>query len=87
MDKIFKKYSNIVVINQKPGGIWRPKICMGDKTHRYYKYIKFHLNLRGDSKFLVDLTHIPSCWLDAVVGTTGSNTALCVFCPLIMLTS
>jgi len=32
------------------------KICMGDKTHRYYKHTRFHQNPRGDSKFLVDLT-------------------------------
>jgi len=32
------------------------KICMGDKTHRYYKHTKFHQNLRGDPKFLFDLT-------------------------------
>jgi len=29
---------------------------MGDKTHRYYKYTKFHQNPRGEPKFLVDLT-------------------------------
>ena len=32
------------------------KICMGDKTHRYYKHTKFRQNLRGDPKFLVDMT-------------------------------
>ena len=32
------------------------KICMGDKTHRYYKHTKFHQNPRGDPKFLVDMT-------------------------------
>jgi len=29
---------------------------MGGKTHRYYKHTKFRQNLRGDPKFLVDLT-------------------------------
>ena len=32
------------------------KICMSDKHHRYYKHAKFRQNLRGDPKFLVDLT-------------------------------
>ena len=32
------------------------KICLGDKTHRYYKHTKFRQNPRGDPKFLVDLT-------------------------------
>ena len=32
------------------------KICVGDGHHRYYKLTKFHQNLRGDPKFLVDLT-------------------------------
>ena len=32
------------------------KICMSDKHHRYYKHTKFRQNLRGDPKFLVDLT-------------------------------
>ena len=29
------------------------KICMGDKTHRYYKCTKFRQNPRGDPKFLI----------------------------------
>ena len=29
---------------------------MGSEHHRYYKHTKFHQNLRGDLKFLVDLT-------------------------------
>ena len=29
---------------------------MSDKHHRYYKHTKFRQNLRGDPKFLVDLT-------------------------------
>ena len=29
---------------------------MGDERHRYYKYIKFNQNPRGDQKFLVVLT-------------------------------
>ena len=56
--EIFKIF---VVINQKPCCIWA-KICMGGKTHRYYKHTKFRHNLRGDPKFLVDLT-----WNDPIV--------------------
>jgi len=32
------------------------KVGMGGEHHRYYKHTKFHQNLRGDPKFLVDLT-------------------------------
>ena len=32
------------------------KICMDDEHHRYYKHTRFCKNLRGDPKFLVDLT-------------------------------
>ena len=32
------------------------KVSMGVKTHRYYKHTKFRQKLRGDPKFLVDLT-------------------------------
>ena len=35
---------------------------MSDKHHRYYKHAKFRQNLRGDPKFLVDLT-----WNDPIV--------------------
>ena len=37
------------------------KICTSDKHHRYYKHTKFRQNLRGDPKFLVDLT-----WNDTI---------------------
>ena len=37
--EIFKIF---VFINQKPCGIMGLKICMGDKTHWYYKRTKFH---------------------------------------------
>ena len=37
-------------------GCMELKICMSDKHHRYYKHTKFRQNLRGDPKFLVDLT-------------------------------
>ena len=32
------------------------KICMGGEHHKYYKHTKFRQNLRGDPKFLVELT-------------------------------
>ena len=32
------------------------KVGMGGEHHRYYKHTKFHQNLSGDPKFLVDLT-------------------------------
>jgi len=32
------------------------KICIGDKTHGYYKHTKFRQNPRGNPKFLIDLT-------------------------------
>ena len=32
------------------------KLCTSDKHHRCYKHTKFRQNLRGDPKFLVDLT-------------------------------
>ena len=32
------------------------KVGMGGEHHRYYKHTKFYQNLRGDPKFLVDLT-------------------------------
>jgi len=32
------------------------KICMGGKTHRYYKHTKFRQNPRGNPKFLINLT-------------------------------
>ena len=32
------------------------KAGMGGEHHRYYKHTKFRQNLRGDPKFLVDLT-------------------------------
>jgi len=32
------------------------KVGMGGEHHRYYKHTKFRQNLRGDPKFLVDLT-------------------------------
>ena len=32
------------------------KVGMGGEHHRYYKHNKFRQNLRGDPKFLVDLT-------------------------------
>ena len=53
-----------VVVNQ-----WcmELKICTSDKCHRYYKHTKFCQNLRGDPKFLVDLT-----WNDPVA--TMKNT-------------
>ena len=34
------------------------KNLYGDKHHRYYKHTKFCQNLRGDSKFFADLTHL-----------------------------
>ena len=37
-------------------GYMKLKFCMSDKHHRYYKHTKFCQNLRGDPKFLVDLT-------------------------------
>jgi len=32
------------------------KAGIGGEHHRYYKHTKFRQNLRGDPKFLVDLT-------------------------------
>ena len=38
---------------------------MSDKHHRYYKHTKVRQNLRGDPKFLVDLT-----WNDPKISET-----------------
>jgi len=52
--EIFKIF---VIIKSETMRYMGLKICMGDKTHRYYKHTKFHQNpRRGDPKFLVDLT-------------------------------
>ena len=44
-----------------------PKVGMGGEHHRYYKHTKFHLNPRGDPKFLVDLT-----WNDPIYAKIAS---------------
>jgi len=51
---------------------------MGDKTHRYYKHTKFCQNLRGDPKFLVDLT-----WNDPYTSTYGIQTFYACSCSII----
>ena len=60
-------------------------ICMSDKHHRYYKHTKCHQNLRGDPKFLVDLT-----WYDpytTIVVVSGLLTYMLVILSVPVFTA